>query len=120
MQFIRMVAAAAAMAMSGGAALLAGLGVGGQRSGWLDVINSFVPLLLALAVVGGGLAFLSVDAGWTRTATLALARAAAIYGVVRIAPEFARVRRRPSACQGDFHVLSANVWALNPYPAQAV
>jgi hypothetical protein len=43
MQFARMVAGAAAMAMSGGAALLAGLGVGGQRSGWLDVINASFP-----------------------------------------------------------------------------
>jgi vancomycin resistance protein VanJ len=115
-----MLAAAAALAMSGGAALLAGLGGCGQRSGWLDVINSFVPLLFALAVAGGGLAFLSPDAGWTRTATLALAGSAAIYGLVRMGPEFARWRLWAPVGQGEFRILSANVWALNPDSAQAV
>jgi endonuclease/exonuclease/phosphatase (EEP) superfamily protein YafD len=66
----RVLAAATAMEMCAVLAALGLAGLGGIRNGWLDVINSFAPIILLAAVVGAGLAYfqavaslIAVDAG---------------------------------------------------------
>ena len=117
---LRILGAASAMEISAAAALLALLGLGGWRSGWLDVINSFAPMILILGLAGGGLAVASLDHGGTRVVTLGLAAIAVAYGAFVIAPEYLRWRPAPRSGPAAYRVLSANVWSLNPSPYAAV
>ena len=108
------------MEISAVAALLALLGLGGSRSGWLDVINSFAPMILILGLMGGGLALASLDQGGARVVTLGLALIAVAYGAFVIAPEYLRWPSARTGSSAAYRVLSANVWSRNPSPYAAV
>jgi endonuclease/exonuclease/phosphatase (EEP) superfamily protein YafD len=120
MSVSRRLAAAAPTAISVAAVALSAAGLAGMRSGWLDVINNFAPMILAMALVGGGLACRSLHSGATRAATLALALMAALYGLALIVPEVIRWSPAPPVSGMQFRVLSANVWFGNPSPDLAV
>jgi endonuclease/exonuclease/phosphatase (EEP) superfamily protein YafD len=98
---IRVLAAATAMEMCAVLAALGLAGLGGARSGWLDVINNFAPIILIAAVVGAGLAWVTLE-GSTRIVTMALALVAMAYGAALVAPEI------------------AGLWHENPSPDRAV
>jgi endonuclease/exonuclease/phosphatase (EEP) superfamily protein YafD len=116
---IRVLAAATAMEMCAVLAALGLAGLGGARSGWLDVINNFAPIILIAAVVGAGLAWVTLE-GSTRIVTMALALVAVTYGAALVAPEIAGLWPGPSGSGVPFRVLSANVWYENPSPDRAV
>jgi endonuclease/exonuclease/phosphatase (EEP) superfamily protein YafD len=117
---LRLLSAATAMEISAAAAALAVAGLCGWRSGWLDVINSFAPIILAMALIGAVLALVSLDRGATRGAVLALAGLAGLYGLALILPELWGRWPGPAGEGAVFSVLSANVWHDNPSPDLAV
>ena len=116
---LRILAAATAMEVSVVAMILAAAGVCGVRNGWLDVINCFAPAILALALLGAGLAFWSLE-GRARTVTLSMAMASVAYGLVLIAPEVVRWSADPPTGGGQLRLLTVNVWRDNPTPSLAV
>jgi endonuclease/exonuclease/phosphatase (EEP) superfamily protein YafD len=117
---VRILAAATAMEVCAAAAVIAVAGLFGWRSGWLDVINSFAPFVLVAALLGAGLAALSLDPGLARAMSLALALVAVLCTLALIAPELARWRPAGGAGGASFRILSANVWRDNPSPDLAV
>ena len=116
---IRILAAATAMESSAAIALLALAGLGGWRNGWLDVINSFAPMILAMALLAAGLGYWTLE-GVTRAVTLGLAMVGVIYGLALIGPEILMASVPRSEGGQPFRVLSANVWHDNPTPDLAV
>ena len=119
----RILLAATAMELAAAAALLAVLGVGGSRNGWLDVINAFAPLILALAAAAAVLGLMTLE-GSARRVTLGLAAIGLVYGLALTLPEFVkRVELDAAARVGGggapLRVLSANVWGYNPTPQAA-
>jgi len=117
---IRVLAAATAMELSAAAVLLAVGGLFGFRNGWLDVINSLAPALIAMALVGAALAFLALDRGPVRLVTLAMAIMGAVYGLGIMAPDFIQSFQRHDANGTALKVLSTNVWSGNPTPDAAI
>jgi len=101
------------------AALLAVAGLGGSRNGWLDVINNFAPMILAMGLVGVGLAWWSLD-GATRITTICVALIAVAYGLALIAPDLAGALASHPQGGAQFRILSANVWTDNPTPGLAI
>jgi endonuclease/exonuclease/phosphatase (EEP) superfamily protein YafD len=116
---IRILAAATAMEGSAAIALLALAGLGGWRNGWLDVINCFAPMILALALLVAGLGYWSLE-GATRVVTLGLAMVGVLYGLALVGPEVVMSWVPRSQAGQPFRVLSANVWHDNPTPDLAV
>ena len=117
---VRVLAAATAMEVSAAAALLAVGGLFGFRSGWLDVINSLAPAVIAMALFGAALAFLALDRGPVRLVTLAMAIMGAVYGLAIMAPDFIQSFQRHDAKGTALKVLSTNVWSGNPTPDVAI
>jgi endonuclease/exonuclease/phosphatase (EEP) superfamily protein YafD len=120
MNLIRLVAAATSIELSLAAAVLAAAGIGGWRSGWLDVANVFAPITLAMALCAAALAYICLDHGGTRDAILSLAAFAILYGLAVTVPEFARRPRSTPASARRMRILAANVWRDNPFPGAAV
>ncbi|HZC16089.1 MAG TPA: endonuclease/exonuclease/phosphatase family protein [Caulobacteraceae bacterium] len=116
---IRILAAASAMELAAATATLSALGLAGSGNGWLDVINSFAPVILATALVAAGLAFWTLD-GATRLVTIGLAMIAVAYGLALTQPEFAGLLAPHATGGPEYQVLSANVWRDNPWPDRAV
>ena len=101
-------------------AILALAGLGGWRSGWLDVINSFAPMILAMALFAAGVGYWSLE-GMTRAVTLGLAMVGVLYGLALVGPDVLMSwAPRPAQAGQPFRVLSANVWSDNPTPDLAV
>jgi endonuclease/exonuclease/phosphatase (EEP) superfamily protein YafD len=118
---LRLLAAFSATALSLAAAGLALAGLGGWRSAWLDVINCFAPMILAMALIGAALAWWSMAPGVGRSTALALAFVAAAYGLALTGPEvWARWTLARPASGETFRVMTANVWYDNPSPDLAV
>ena len=117
---IRVLAAATAMELSAAVALLAVGGLFGFRSGWLDVINNFAPVLVALALVSAALALTTLDRGPTRAVTLGLAAVGALYGLAIMAPDFIQSFQSRDAKGTALKVLSTNVWSGNVDPNAAI
>jgi endonuclease/exonuclease/phosphatase (EEP) superfamily protein YafD len=118
---LRLLAAALAAGLSLAAAGLAIAGLGGWRSAWLDVINCFAPMILAMALTGAALALWSIGPGAGRSTVLAFALIGAGYGLALTAPEV--WMRWPAAAPAPgetFRVLTANVWHDNPSPDHAI
>ena len=116
---VRILAAATAMECSAAIALLALAGLGGWRNGWLDVINSFAPFILALALLAAGLGYWSLE-GMTRAVTLGLAMVGVLYGLALVGPEVLMSWAPRTGDGQPFRVLSTNVWHDNPTPDLAV
>jgi endonuclease/exonuclease/phosphatase (EEP) superfamily protein YafD len=116
---IRILAAVTAVEIGAAAAATAAMGLGGLRNGWLDVVNSFAPLILAAGILAGGLAYWSLD-GATRAATLCLAAISVGYGLALTGPELVKLLVPKSTVGVQYRVLSANVWRDNPTPDLAV
>ena len=116
---VRIPAAATAMESSTAIALLALGGLGGWRNGWLDVINSFAPMILAMALLAAGLGYRSLE-GMTRAVTLGLAMVGVLFGLVLVGPEVLMSWIPRTEGGQPFRVLSANVWGDNPTPDLAV
>jgi endonuclease/exonuclease/phosphatase (EEP) superfamily protein YafD len=117
---LRILVAATAMEIALAAAIAALAGLAGFRNGWLDVINNFAPMILALGLVAIVLALPSLQ-GATRVVTISVAMVAVVYGLALIAPEVARaLTLRPRADGGGLRVLTANVWTDNPTPDAAI
>jgi endonuclease/exonuclease/phosphatase (EEP) superfamily protein YafD len=116
---IRILAAATAIETAVMVAALAIAGICGAWNGWLDVVNCFAPLVLIVALVGAGLALWSLE-GMTRSVVAAMAIAGVAYGLVFVAPEFARRwLMAPPSGGGQIRLLTANVWEDNPTPGRA-
>jgi endonuclease/exonuclease/phosphatase (EEP) superfamily protein YafD len=116
---IRILAAAAAMVSAPAVAVLALAGFGGWRNGWLDVINIFAPVILAVALLAAGLGYWSLD-GAPRAVTLGIAMIGVIYGLTLTGPEVLLSWRPRTQGVQPFRVLSANLWRDNPTLALAV
>jgi vancomycin resistance protein VanJ len=115
---LRLLAASIAFGGSLGAALLAAIGLGGARSNWLDVANSFVPFVLVAALVSAGLIIWSLDQGWFRLLVLTLSALAFVYAAGATGLELSKLSL-PRSRGATFHLLTANVWEQNPTPARA-
>ncbi len=120
MHLVAILAAPAATAVCGAAASLSLFGQVGWRNGWLDLINNFSPYILLAALCGGVMAWLSLEPGFTQTASLILALFAALCNIKLIVPELMRLRPVQSGGGRPLRILSANVWARNPSPELAV
>lgn len=116
---IRVLAGATAMELGAFAALSAGAGLGGLRNGWLDVVNSFAPIILGMGILAGGLAYWSLE-GATRSWVICLALISIAYGLALTAPEVVKLLVPGSSGRTQYRVLSANVWSANPSPDLAV
>jgi endonuclease/exonuclease/phosphatase (EEP) superfamily protein YafD len=112
---IRILAAATAMEIAVVTAALASLGLAGARNGWLDVINSFAPVVAILGLAALLLGYWSLE-GPVRVVVIVMAMATLAYAAFLIGPDLVRLRPPEAGAGASFTVLSANVWHDNPTP----
>jgi endonuclease/exonuclease/phosphatase (EEP) superfamily protein YafD len=109
-----------ALGGSGAAALAAAAGLAGWRSGWLDVVNCFAPLVLVAALASALVDLAVLGPGPLQAAALAMALFASLYGLALTAPEFFARRAMSAGGEGaPLRIFSLNVWYDNASPKRA-
>ncbi|HEX3917430.1 MAG TPA: endonuclease/exonuclease/phosphatase family protein [Caulobacteraceae bacterium] len=118
MHALHVLAEIAAVALSLVSTLLAIAGLG--RDGRSDALASFAPFTFLLSLAGAALAWTALGPGLATTALLTLDGVAAVLCLVRLVPEFIRLRPAFRSDPVALRVLSGNLLWINPSGERAV
>jgi len=124
MKLLNAIAAASAAEASFLGAALGLASVMGERNPWLDVLAQLAPVWLALAIVGGLLALVSIEAGVGKAVVLALAAAGLIANGALVGPDLIQATRlalsHPAPVAQPLTVVTFNAWTDNLDPVGSV